>query len=103
MNPLIEKVVTWLRVSYPAGVPEQDYQPLLALMRRRLAEEEIAELGQRLVADGLVPADRVDVGVEVSKVTQELPTRAELERVLESLRSSGFPVDSDWANHLPNE
>ena len=60
MNPSLERIVNWLRVSYPTGVPERDYQPLLALMRRRLSPEEMHELGNHLVADGLVPADRVD-------------------------------------------
>lgn len=96
MHPRVERVLAWLRASYPSGVPETDYQPLLALMRRRLSDEEVEALGQQLVVDGLVPADRVDVGVEVTKVTQDLPTPAELDRVMVRLRGSGFPVDDDW-------
>ena len=97
VNPKLQRLVRWLRVSYPSGVPSQDFQPLLALMRRRLTSDEIDELGHQLVADGLVPADRVDVGVEVMKVTQELPSASELDRVLTTLRGSGFPVDTDWS------
>lgn len=93
---LLDRVIAWLRASYPAGVPERDYQPLLALMRRQLTDEEIEQLGARLAADGMVPADRVDVGVGVTKVTQELPSASELDRVLEKLRTSGFPVDDAW-------
>lgn len=95
MNSAIERVVGWLRTSYPAGVPAQDYQPLLALMRRRLSPDEVHELGNKLVAEGLVPADRVDVGVGVTKVIQELPTTAELTRVMNHLQRYGFPVDDD--------
>ena len=93
---LLDRVIAWLRASYPAGVPERDYQPLLALMRRQLTDEEIEQLGARLAADGMVPADRVDVGVGVTKVTQELPSASELDRVLEKLRTRGFPVDDAW-------
>ena len=42
MNPALERIVNWLRVSYPTGVPERDYQPLLALMRRRLSPEAVS-------------------------------------------------------------
>ena len=95
MSPVLDKVIGWLRASYPTGVPERDFQPLLALMRRRLTDDEITQLGQHLAADGLIRADRVDVGVEMTKVTQDLPSLDELNRVMERLRRSGFPVD-DW-------
>ena len=93
MNPALERIVGWLRSSYPAGVPERDFQPLLALMRRRLSEEEVHELGDRLVADGLVPADRVDVGVGILKRTDEVPTPDEMHRVGEHLRASGWDIE----------
>lgn len=93
MNPALEKIVGWLRASYPTGVPSQDYQPLLALMRRRLTEDEVLELGNRLVAGGLAPADRVDVGVGITKVTQDLPAPEEINRVMAHLVDHGFPVD----------
>lgn len=97
MNPTLEKVVGWLRASYPTGVPERDFQPLLALMRRRLSEDEVHELGNRLVAGGLVPAERVDVGVGITKVTQELPSPHELDRVMTHLEHYGFPVHDEWS------
>lgn len=96
MNPSLERIVNWLRVSYPTGVPERDYQPLLALMRRRLSPEEMHELGNHLVADGLVPADRVDVGVGITKVTQVLPSPQEMDRVLDHLHECGFPLHDEF-------
>jgi len=96
VNPALERIVGWLRHSYPAGVPERDFQPLLALMRRRLSEDEVHELGDRLVADGLVPADRIDVGVGITKVTQDLPAPDEIDRVVHHLEAYGFPVNDDW-------
>lgn len=96
MNSALDKILGWLRQSYPTGVPDQDYQPLLALMRRRLSEDEVVELGHKLVERGLVPADRVDVGVGITKITQDLPTSAELDRVTNHLRQYGFPVDTEW-------
>lgn len=38
MTSFIERALNWLRAGYPGGVPDTDYQPLLALLRRRLTE-----------------------------------------------------------------
>ncbi|AKT50381.1 DUF3349 domain-containing protein [Arsenicicoccus sp. oral taxon 190] len=95
MNPYLERVVNWLRAGYPNGVPDNDYQPLLALLRRRLTDTEVEELGDELVRNGMVPADKIDVGVGIIKVTDDLPTEDEIQRVGSRLRESGFPVDVD--------
>jgi len=88
----LERVVAWLRAGYPNGVPEQDYVPLLALLRRRLSEREILDLGRALVRDGLIPADKVDIGVGITKVTDELPSAEEMHRVSARLHEEGWPV-----------
>ena len=59
----IERMLGWLRAGYPHGIPEADFVPLLGLLQRRLSSEEMQALGERLRAAGLVPANRVDVGV----------------------------------------
>ena len=33
---VLSAIVDFLRVGYPEGVPQQDYIPLLALLRRQL-------------------------------------------------------------------
>lgn len=88
----IERIVNWLKGGYPQGIPEADYVPLLALLRRRLSRDEISELADRIVRDGLVPAERVVVGAEFLRLTDELPTEAELRRVSERLNESGVDV-----------
>ncbi|WP_409484656.1 DUF3349 domain-containing protein [Arsenicicoccus dermatophilus] len=92
MNHYLERVISWLRAGYPDGVPATDYQPMLALLRRRLSDSEVEELGQELVRRGLVPADHVDVGVGMTRVTAELPSHEEMIRVSERLLAEGFPV-----------
>src|SRR5690606_38979127 len=47
---VIGRVVTWLRAGYPEGVPTGDYVALLGVLRRRLREEEIQEIVERLAA-----------------------------------------------------
>lgn len=88
----IERIVNWLKGGYPQGIPEADYVPLLAVLRRRLSEDEIRELAERMVRDGLLPAERIDVGVEFLRVTNELPSEAELQRISEKLADSGIDV-----------
>lgn len=95
----IERIVNWLKGGYPQGIPEADYVPLLAVLRRRLSEDEIHELAERMVRDGLLPAERIDVGVEFLRVTNELPSEAELQRISEKLADSGIDVNyvqPDW-------
>lgn len=89
----LERAVSWLRSGYPNGVPDQDYIPLVALLRRRLSDEEIADLGNELVRRGIVPADKIDVAVGMLKRTNELPSEAEMHRVRARLYEGGWPVE----------
>jgi hypothetical protein len=81
----LESVVGWLREGYPQGVPAQDYVPLLALLRRRLTDEEVAAVVLELVAAGEVPVDSVDIGASITKVTDALPSDDDIDRVREHL------------------
>jgi hypothetical protein len=90
---VVGRVVSWLRSGYPTGLPVQDYVPLLALLRRRLSDDEARQVGRRLVDDGLVSGDPVDIGTAVAEVTSELPTPADVERVRHYLVEHGWPAD----------
>jgi hypothetical protein len=81
----LESVVGWLREGYPQGVPAQDYVPLLALLRRRLTDEEVAAVVLELVAAGEVPVDSVDIGASITKVTDALPSDDDIDRAREHL------------------
>ena len=41
MNRFLTSIVAWLRAGYPDGVPQNDYIPLLALLSRRLTNDEV--------------------------------------------------------------
>lgn len=100
----LDRFIDWLRAGYPAGVPEQDYVPLFALLRRRLSDEEIADLGRELVEKGIIPADRVDVGVGILSRTDEVPTPDEMHRVGEHLRAAGWDIEGlDESGERPAE
>ena len=88
---LITRVVQWLRAGYPGGLPEQDFVPLIALLRRRLTDAEVTAVGSRLVAAGDLPASRVDVGTAIARVTSELPSDDDVDRVRRYLVEHGWP------------
>ncbi|QQR99701.1 MAG: DUF3349 domain-containing protein [Austwickia sp.] len=94
MGPL-DRFINWVRAGYPNGVPDQDYVPLMALLRRRLSDDEVTDLGQELVRKGIIPADRIDVGAGILKRTLELPSPDEMDRVSQRLRVGGWPVTAD--------
>jgi hypothetical protein len=77
----LDSVLAWLREGYPQGVPAQDYIPLLALLRRRLTEDEIAAIVRELNVEGQGPIDSVDIGASITKVTDALPSQEDIDRV----------------------
>ncbi|GGF96083.1 hypothetical protein GCM10007304_07550 [Rhodococcoides trifolii] len=79
LPPVLAAIVAWLRTGYPDGVPERDYVPLLALLRRRLTDDEVAQVASAFGSDASV--DTADIGVGISKVTDEVPSEADIERV----------------------
>ena len=95
MPNFVSSLIQWLRAGYPHGMPSQDYIPLMAVLRRRLGEEEIQDVTRQLAADGLVPADSVDIGVEITKVTDEMPSPTDVRRVEDNLRSLGRAEDPE--------
>ncbi|WP_169813515.1 DUF3349 domain-containing protein [Nocardia vaccinii] len=100
-SDLLARIVAWLRAGYPQGVPTQDYVPLLAVLGRRLSEEEIGQVVDQLIVQGALPADRVDAGVAITRHTHELPSESDLARVRDRLRSGGWPVGGDWQPPAP--
>ncbi|AZG48114.1 DUF3349 domain-containing protein [Gordonia insulae] len=93
---LLQRIIEWLRAGYPNGVPQGDYIPLVAILRRQLTEDEVEEVSSHLVEEAPPPPEpisKIDAGVAISKVTQELPHDHDMDRVRRHLESSGWPFD----------
>ncbi|WP_024795173.1 DUF3349 domain-containing protein [Tomitella biformata] len=88
----ISSIVDWLRTGYPEGVPEQDYQPLLALLERRLSHDEVEQITDRLISDGDLPIAKADIAVLITKVTNEMPAERDINRVRAHLVEGGWPI-----------
>jgi Protein of unknown function (DUF3349) len=86
----VSSIVAFLRAGYPTGAPAVGYAPLLALLPRRVSDDEI-----RLIIGKFLPrrrpVDNVDVGVEITRVTQDMPSPNDIERVQRRLLAIGRP------------
>ena len=91
MNGFLAKVVAWLNVGYPEGVPGPDRVPLLALLKRRLTDDEVKAVGEHLINRG--EFDHVDIGVLITQITDDLPSPEDVERVRSHLAAHGWPLD----------
>ncbi|GAA1460685.1 DUF3349 domain-containing protein [Williamsia maris] len=96
---LMRSIMNWLRAGYPNGVPTNDYVPLMALLRRQLSDDEVHEISDALIADAAdhgetEPISRVDVGVLITKVTEELPSEADIARVRAILEDAGWTFEA---------
>ncbi|WP_405138136.1 DUF3349 domain-containing protein [Nocardia sp. NBC_01388] len=58
--------------------------------------ESARQVAAALVQQGTIPADKADVGVVITKLTDELPTESDLVRVRAHLVASGWPIEDDW-------
>jgi hypothetical protein len=90
VNRFLNSVVSWLRAGYPEGIPPTDTFAVLALLRRRLSNDEVKLVASELAQRG--GFDKIDIGVLISKLTDELPTGEDIERVRLRLASKGWPL-----------
>jgi hypothetical protein len=91
VNRFLNTIVSWLRAGYPEGVPRTDYLPLFALLSGRLSADEVRLVTRELLSRA--DLDDADIGAEIIRLTDELPSPADIERVRERLGAKGWPLD----------
>jgi hypothetical protein len=91
VNRFLTSVVAWLRAGYPEGIPPTDYFPVLALLSRRLGNDDVKVVAHELMRQGNF--DDVDIAVLITQITDELPSPDDVERVRERLAAKGWPLD----------
>jgi Protein of unknown function (DUF3349) len=91
VNRFLSTIVNWLRAGYPEGIPATDTIPVIALLSRRLSDDEVKAVAKELMDRG--DFDNVDIGVAITQITDELPTPADIERVRTRLAAKGWPLD----------
>ncbi|WP_231989597.1 DUF3349 domain-containing protein [Mycobacterium sp. 852002-51057_SCH5723018] len=93
---IIARIVRFLRAGYPQGVPATDTFPSLALLRRRLSDEEVTQIATQLVIHGDLPVDATNIRVMISKITDQMPAPEEVERVKKHLEIRGWPIKDEF-------
>jgi hypothetical protein len=92
LSGLLARIVAFLRAGYPEGVPANDYVPLLALLRRRLSDDEVLAVATELMSIGHTPVEGTEVRVAITKLTDDMPSPEDTERVKRRLVAAGWPV-----------
>jgi Protein of unknown function (DUF3349) len=88
---VLQSVVDFLRAGYPEGVPQHDYQPLFALLRRQLSPEEISLVAAELNASGdSETAGAIRAAIEA--MTPVEPNDTDIARVRAHLAAGGWPL-----------
>jgi hypothetical protein len=58
-------------------------------MRRRLSDDEVLSLARELEASGERPIDGTRIGTAITKLTDEMPSPADTDRVMQRLSAGG--------------
>jgi len=91
VNGFLGSIVSWLRAGYPEGIPPTDTFAVLALLTRRLSNDEVKTVAHELAQRG--EFDDVDIGVLITRLTDELPSPDDIDRVRTRLAAHGWPLD----------
>jgi Protein of unknown function (DUF3349) len=60
-----------------------------------LSDDEVAVMASELAARGELNIDVADIGAAITRITDELPSSDDLDRVQRRLEAIGWPVDPD--------
>ena len=88
----ISGVTGFFRAGYAKGAPATGYVPLLALLRRRVTDEEVTAIASKLIARGRRLT--ADIGVEITRITDEMPSFDDLARVQHRIAAIRRPDES---------
>jgi len=90
-SDFVGKIVGWLRAGYPEGVPQQDYQPLFALLGSQLTNDEVT----LIAADLETSADSQSaeaIKQAIANITHTPVHDADIARVRSHLAAGGWPL-----------
>jgi Protein of unknown function (DUF3349) len=91
VNRFLTSIIEWLRAGYPEGIPPTDYFPVLALLTRRLSNDEVKLVAREVMQHS--DFDETEIGVLITQITDQLPSPQDIERVRARLAAKGWPLD----------
>jgi hypothetical protein len=86
----VARFVAFVRAGYPTGMPATGYVPLAALLPRRLCDDEITAITSQLTMRRRLPISTADVGLEITRITHEMPSPDDVERIRRRLDATGY-------------
>lgn len=95
------RVLQWLEAGYPDGIPRQDRFPLVALLRRRLSDEQTRQITADLTAPGALetrgddPITAAEIEALIERQLRESPSPEDVARVSARLAAAGWPLADD--------
>lgn len=92
LGSVLTTILDWLTAGYPDGVPPQDRFALLAMMRPRLTDEQVEAVAVKMMADS-GDLSKLDAQVLITKVTNELPSEEDVERVRQHFLDAGIALE----------
>lgn len=94
---ILARILGWLRAGYPEGIPATDRFPVIAVLKRRLSDDDVCEIVEHLtddnseaLADGVISHD--EIVALIARVVKEQPTHDEIRRVSARLAAGGWPL-----------
>lgn len=90
---VLDNVLGWLHQGYPEGVPQKDYFPLLALLKRSLTEEQVVKAARTILkANDADTVSEQEIRTAVEQVIEKEPNPEEIHQVAARLASVGWPL-----------
>lgn len=92
------RVLHWLEAGYPDGIPRQDRFPLIALLRRRLTDDQTRAIVGELTAPGALetrgddPITQEEIEQLIQRQLLESPSAEDVSRVSGRLAAAGWPL-----------
>jgi hypothetical protein len=106
-TPVVSRVLGWLTAGYPDGIPAQDRFAVVALLKRRLTDDQVREIVADLTAERPALSDREisqqEVEQLIHRVLQEQPTEDDVHRVSARLAAGGWPLANELGSRIDGE
>ncbi|BBZ37985.1 DUF3349 domain-containing protein [Mycobacterium conspicuum] len=91
LSDRLSRFIAFLRAGYAAGAPTTGHVALLALLRRRVTDSEVVAISRKLVGQRRWPVDTADIGVEITRVTDDMPAPGDIARIRRRLATEQRP------------
>lgn len=90
---VLARILGWLEAGYPEGIPRTDRFALVALLRRRLTDDEVRAIAHRLTEDQSgEPITAEEIEELIGHVLADVPSADDIGRVSARLAAGGWPL-----------